>query len=195
MTFIQRISVGIQVSRLFARMLATQVQIKVTKLARANTSIKDASAKPSKAVEIVRSMCQYDLELFRSCRNCLKCLAARKISSVSIYGANDIAEALSILSVETPVKICAIYDDFYTGRFASHDVRPLSDCATDRSKVIVAALVGVEERVERLLASGTVGDRLITLQRAGALRIEVSHDEAIAASTDQSSSDPCQSVV
>jgi hypothetical protein len=188
------VRVGILLSGLFTRMLATALYIKATKLSRTATSIGEASTRPTKAAAFVWSMCQYNLEVFHSCRQCLRGLAECGVARISVYGANHVAEALAILSAETPVAIGAIYDDFYTGRLHALDVRPVAQAALDRT-LVVAALVGVDDRLERLLAAGVSRDRIVTLPRSGAPRTAINHDADLAASADQSSSGSCQPIV
>jgi len=186
--------VRLRLLHLFARMLAFQLHIKVTKLSRRSTSVGDTSARPWKAALFFWSMCRYDARALRACRRCLQRLQARGVARVAIYGANDIARALTILAAETSIDVGAIYDDFYTGRFAGHEVRPLSRCQHEPDEVILAALVGIEDRIERLLTAGFKG-RLVLVEPGVTGRTAVSHDPDFTAPADEGPASSCQPVV
>src|SRR5262245_51984750 len=94
-TLIRSAMVRLRLLHLFARMLAFQLRIKVTKLSRRSTSIGDTSARPRKAALFIWSMCRYDARALRACRRCLQELQARGVVRVAIYGANDLGRALS----------------------------------------------------------------------------------------------------
>jgi hypothetical protein len=175
-------------------MLAFQLHIKVTKLSRRSTSMGDTSARPWKAALFIRSMCRYDARTLRACRRCLQRLQAGGVGRVAIYGANDIARALTILAAETSIVIGVVYDDFCTGQFAGHEVRPLSRCHDESGEVILAALVGIEDRIERLLTAGFRG-RLVMLEPGVTGRTAVSHDADLTAPADESPASSCQPVV
>jgi hypothetical protein len=151
----------------FVKMLSKEIYLKATKLSRKTASVREGPAKLVKLAAFVWSMCQYNLDVIKCSRHCVERLFARGIREIAVYGANDVAEVLYYLTLDIPVSICAVYDDFPGARFLDFEVLPIAACAVARPRVIVAALVGVDEKIERLTAAGTTTDRIVLLRHPG----------------------------
>lgn len=164
MGFVTRARVSLRLARLVSRMLVRQVYIKATKLSRRSRSASAVWARFSKTASFVSSMYRYDREVISSCRRCFERFASRRVTRCAIYGANDVGEVLWTLTREFPVSICAVYDDYVVGRFAGCEVSRPDSGAGENVAVVIASLVGIEDRVDRLVAAGVAMERIVLLR-------------------------------
>ena len=68
-----------------------------------------------------------------------------------------------ILIWQRPVKIIAVYDDSGIRRFLGFKVQPVETLNEYTGKIIIGSLVGVEDRIRRLVEIGIDEDRLVIL--------------------------------
>lgn len=147
----------------FARMLARQFFLKLTKFTRRSREAKDLVSKGGKAYEFLRDMCRHNQRAIQRSKLCLESLAARGVREVSVYGARDMTEILYDLTFEIPIKIRAVYDGGGRKSFLGIDVLPLEESTRSQEKVIIASLVAVESKVERLQNLGIDRKRIVLL--------------------------------
>jgi hypothetical protein len=147
----------------FIKALAKQLYLKVTKFTRRTAGPKAFASKLAKTYYFVKDMSQYNLEVIRRSRRCLKRLAAERVPELSIYGETDVVEVLYDLTFEIPVRIKAVYKN--SPIVTSWRLRfiPLGAAANGNEKVIVASLVNCEEIVDRLRNAGVEDKRIILL--------------------------------
>jgi hypothetical protein len=138
--------------------------VKATKLSRRSRSARAVFARAAKTAAFVGSMYRYDREVISSSRRCLERFASRRVTQCAVYGANDVGEVLWTLTREFPVTICAVYDDYFVGRFAGCEVSRLDSGVGEDIAVVVASLVGIEDRVDRLVAAGVAMERIVLLR-------------------------------
>jgi hypothetical protein len=163
-----RLLVQVLLVAIFVKMLVHQLYVKATKLSRASRTLRDASGRLPKTGAFLLSMWQYDLEVIRRSRRCVEQLAAARIREVSLFGVGDVAEVLYYLTLGTPLTIVAVYDDVTledipSERFFRYLVQPVALCRAREHKVIVAALVGLEDQIQTLRDSGIRGDQIIVI--------------------------------
>ncbi len=156
--------VGFLLFKTFVKMLIKQFYLKVTKFSRQTRSVKDTRTKIGKIYDFLKNMSQYNIYVIERSRHCLDRLASQRIKEVTVYGADDIAEVLYDLTFDAQIKINAIYDDFKTKKFLGFDILPTEACNGRKEKVIVASLVGIEEKIEKLRKLGIEKERIVVLQ-------------------------------
>jgi len=163
-----RLLVELLLAATFARMLIYQLYVKVSKLSRTGRTLRDASGRFPKACAFLFSMWQYDLEVIRRSRRCIDHLTSASVAEVTLFGVGDVARVLYYLTFAAPIKIVAVYDDIAFDdipqeRFLRWRVQPAAVCRAQDHQVIVAALVGVEDKVQKLRESGVRSDRIIEI--------------------------------
>lgn len=146
------------------RMVAKQFWIKLTKVPRQITSPKVLCRKIINVYFFLRNASQQDLYIIQQSRRVLEDLAHQGITKVSLYGTGDIAEILYGITHDVRVKIVSIYDDFGNKRFLGFDVLPIESSAKREEKIIIAAVIGVEDKVARLMKAGIRRERIAVLQ-------------------------------
>jgi hypothetical protein len=145
-------------------MLARQLYLKLTKFTRRSRGTRDYLSKIIKGYEFVIFMSRYNIDAIRRSRHCLGQLASQNINEVSVYGGmKDLTEVLYDLTFEIPIKITAVYTDYDKKRFLGFDLVPVAELRKSDEKVIIASLVAVKEKIDRLLDLGVARDRIITL--------------------------------
>jgi hypothetical protein len=158
---------GVAKGRLFAtfvKMLAKQFWIKVTKVPRQVKSPKVALQKVVNAYSFLKTASQHNRYIIQQSRQVLCELAAQGTREVSLYGTGDIAEILYGLTSDLPVKIRSIYSDFGGRNFLGFNVLPIDTGAKQEEKIIIAAMAGLEEKIERLRELGIERERIVLLQ-------------------------------
>lgn len=155
---------GGAVSATLVKMVARQLWIKLTRVPRQVKTPAMAIKKAGNAMRFVRNSFRYNVYIAEQSQRIFKDLASQGNTEVSLYGTGDIAELLCKLSKESPVTIRSVYDDYGEQDFAGFRVQPVRDCASDAGKIIVAAMVGIEEKIERLQRHGVARDRIVNLQ-------------------------------
>jgi hypothetical protein len=147
----------------FMKMLARQLYLKLTKFTRRSGGTRDLLNKFVKAYDFVRFMVAHNIYTIRRCRECLTRLVAKDVRIVSIYGERDIVEVLYDLTLELPVRIKVIYADSVDQAFRKFKIVPIEESAKGLEKVIVASLVDIDDKAERLRKSGVERERLVLL--------------------------------
>jgi len=99
----------------------------------------------------------------RKCHECLKRLALHGVEEVVVYGANDIAKVIYILSWRMPVKVRDVYDDAGTRKLLRFKVLPVEALNGYKGRIIIGSLVDVEDRVKKLKEMGIDEERLVIL--------------------------------
>jgi hypothetical protein len=97
-------------------------------------------------------------------KHCLNELAANGIKEVAIYGSDEIAQILNELSFKTSVKVHAIYDDVEAKTPPRLPVRPIDQYQGAPEKIIVATILGVEAKIERLKNHGVRSENIVLLR-------------------------------
>lgn len=120
--------------------------------------------KLAKVYQFSRRIFEFYLYAIEQSRQCLEALAAQGEMEVSFYGTDDVAEILYNLTFEVPVKIKNVYDDLDGKSFHSFRVLLIQKCNSDREKLIITSLVGIENKVKRLKTLGVSRDRIVVLQ-------------------------------
>jgi len=152
------------VSATLAKMVARQLWIKLTRVPRQVKTPSMALKKAVNAARFVRNSFRHNVYIAEQSQRIFNDLASQGTTEVSLYGTGDVAELLLKLSKESPVTIRSIYDDYSEREFAGLRVRPVRDSAKDSGKIIVAAIVGIEEKIERLQRHGVALERIVNLQ-------------------------------
>ncbi len=147
-------------------LLFREVYIKLTKFRRSLKHPGEVGEKVQKIGEFLASMQEYNRFAVEQCRQTLLCLADQRITKVSVYGVNEIAEILYDLSYELPVRVTAIYDECPRWKPWVIPVLPLKDYQDCHELMIIAAVVGVEEKVERLSQLGVKVENLVLMGRS-----------------------------
>jgi hypothetical protein len=109
-------------------------------------------------------MWQYNWEVIRHSRRCLKQLAADNVHEVFVYGERDVTEVLYDLTFEIPVKLTLIpkYYEPHEQPVKNRILEAMS--GTTRKKVLVASLVNIEETVRRLRELSVDDARIVLLR-------------------------------
>ena len=136
------------------KLLIKGVYIKLTKFRRKFSRAGEVGNKIGKARQFLSNMGEYNRFAVEQCWQTLSSLARQGVTTVSVYGANDIAEILYDLSFELPVKIRAIYDECPNKRYCGPPVLPLEAYRDHQELLIIAAVIGAEEMIERLTRLG-----------------------------------------
>jgi hypothetical protein len=152
----------------FVRMLAGQVLMKITKLSRTSRGLREASSRVSKTIAFVDSMCRYDLAAVRRCRRCIAELVAARQREVALFGVGDLATLLRLHAWAAGIQVVAVYDtvDPDEPQFESFFGLPVQPAAAARlcdHRIVVAALVGVDDTLEVLHAAGVRVDNIILI--------------------------------
>jgi hypothetical protein len=144
----------------FAKTLAHQLLLKLTKFSRRSSKPSHSFDKLAKGYRFLMDMSRYNREVIQRSRRCLERLAADNVQEVFIYGERDVTEVLYNLTLEIPVKINKIPEHFGS---KGHWILSVEMGATDRKKVIIASLVNIEERTRRLRDMGVNDERIVLL--------------------------------
>ena len=153
-----------RLSKALFKMAAKQFWIKLTKVPRQLKSPRVALQKAVNAYYFLKNVHQHNLYIARQSRLILEDLTKNGTTEVSLYGTGDIAEMLYSLTTDVPLKIQAVYDDFGDKVFLGFDVQPVTGCVKNTGKIIIAAVVGIDEKIERLIKLGVDRERIVALQ-------------------------------
>lgn len=162
-SFMEHPMVNLGLAMTFFRMMIKQFHMKATKFSRKPKSVKDIFRKGYKAYDFLKNMSQYNSYVFERCKNCLKELTSQNVKEIALYGTGDVAEILYKLTFDSSIKIEAVFDGFEGKKFFSFNVMPLESIINYHGKVIIAALVGVEDKVEKLIKVGVEDEKIIVL--------------------------------
>ena len=153
-----------RLSKALFKMAAKQFWIKLTKVPRQLKTPRVALKKAVNAYYFLKNVHQHNLYIAQQARLILEDLTEHGTTQVSLYGTGDIAEMLYGLTADMSLKIQAVYDDFGDKVYLGFDVQPVSGCVKNTGKIIIAAMVGIDEKIERLMKLGVDRDRIVTLQ-------------------------------
>lgn len=148
-----------------SKLLCKETFIKFTKFRRCFKHPKETSEKMKRTREFLSSMGAYNRFAVEECRQTLSCLAKQGITKVSVYGVNEIAEILYDLSFELPVEVSVIYDECPSRKPWGPPVLPLNAFQPRVEIMIVAAVIGVEEKVAHLSRLGINVEDLVLMGR------------------------------
>lgn len=148
------------------KLLFKEVYIKLTKFRRCFKHPGEAGEKIVKTCNFLSSMGEYNRFAVEQCRQTLSRLAEQGITKVSVYGVNEIAEILYDLSYELPVMITVIYDECPRRKSWALPVSPLETYLNNQEPMIIAAVIGVEEKVGRLSRLGVNVNNLVLMGRS-----------------------------
>jgi len=109
--------VNLRLTITFSKMLIQQFYIKATQFSRKPKSLKDILKKVSTTYRFLRNMAQYNVYIFEKCENCIEELTSHGVHDIALYGTGDVARVLYKLTVNSPVKIKAVYDTFNGKKF------------------------------------------------------------------------------
>jgi hypothetical protein len=138
--------------------------LKLTKFRRRSHNSGERLGKIAKGFEFVHYMAKHDFHAIRRARDCLQELAGENVREVSLYGTGDIAEVLYDLTFEFPVKIKAVYGDSIKDRFFGYKIYPTQASAGGEEKLIIASLVALDDKVQRLQELGVPPPRIVLIK-------------------------------
>ncbi len=154
---------GLLLSKTLVILLFKELYIKLTKFRRSFKHPREVGQKVQRTGEFLSSLLEYNRFAVGQCRETLSRLSEQKITNVSVYGVNEIAAILYSLSYEFPVKVTVIYDECPRWKPWAPPVFPLSDYQHSHAPMILAAVVGVEEKVKRLSQLGVSIENLVLM--------------------------------
>ena len=146
----------------FGKLLLKQLYLKLTKITRRSRGPRAFLDKLRKGCDFLKDMSRYNWEVIRRSRHCLEKLAEENVQEVSVYGESDVVEILHDLTFELPVKIKTVYEN-YRRKTDWGNVLPVDMMSGGREKVIIASLVNIDERLERLSNLGIDRKRIVLL--------------------------------
>lgn len=144
-------------------MVAKQLWIKLTKVPRKIDSPKDVLIKAVNAYFFVYNSYRRNADIAERCQRLLAKLTAQGTTNISLYGTGDIAELLCKLSTDSSVKIRSVYDDFPDQEFRGFSVRPIREWAMCSDLIVIADVVGIEEKSQRLRRIGVDPEKIVNL--------------------------------
>jgi hypothetical protein len=154
------IVIRILLLRTFLKMLVNQIHLKLTKFTRRAREPKDFWQKFVSGAGFLLNILRYNLDVIRCSQRCLKRLAARQVYEVSVYGERHIVEILQELALESPVRITRVYGASDDNK---HNADFLEASTRDREEIIIASLVDIDCKRERLRNLGIDEDRIVVL--------------------------------
>ncbi len=157
---------GLLLSKALVILFFKEVYIKLTKYRRRLNHPGEVGLKVQKTGAFLSSMWEYNRFAVEHCRQTLLHLSEQKITKVSVYGVNEIAAILYGLSYEFPVQVTTIYDECPRWKPWAPPVLPLNDYQNSPELLIIAAVVGVEEKVKRLSQLGINVENLVLMGRS-----------------------------
>jgi hypothetical protein len=155
------ILIRLLLAKTFFNMLAMELYLKLTKFTRRTREPKDLPQKLVRAFGFFADMWAYNLDVIRCSKRCLKRLAAQHIAEASLYGERYVIEVLCELALNGPVKMKRIYSEYDDEK--SRNVVPLDVSSKSGEKMIIASLVDVEPKRERLRNLGVDEERIVVL--------------------------------
>ena len=157
-----RLVVQILLFRILVQMLARQLYLKFTKFTRRTREPKDFLRKIVRGYGFFMDMVRYNLEVVRRSRYCLDKLAEQGVREAAIYGERPILEVLCQMASAGPVKIKRIDPETETRR-PTYDVKSADHITKCDKAVIVASLIDIDRKKERLLKMGVEEERMVVL--------------------------------
>jgi hypothetical protein len=161
--FIKHPMVNLRLTMMFCKMLIKQFHMKMTKFSSEPKSLKDILKKTFKAYDFLKNMSLYNAYIFEKCKNCVNKLLSNNVNEIVVYGTGDVAEIFYKVTLSSPVKIGAVYDTVDGKKFFNFRVMPMEEIKKHNGKIIIPALVGVEDKVEALKRMGVKSENIIIL--------------------------------
>ena len=161
--FMKRPLVNLRLTMTFCKMLIKQFHMKATKFSSKPKSLKDILRKTFKAYDFLKNMNLYNAYIFERCKNCVNELASNNVNEIVVYGTGDAAEVFYKVTLNSPIKIKAVYDTLDGKKFFNFRVMPMEEMKSYNGKIVVTALVGVEDKVEMLKKMGVTSENIIIL--------------------------------
>jgi hypothetical protein len=134
---------------------------------RAGSSAAHEGVRKSKAlVSFLKRIIAFDRYWFRQCSLALGFAIQERRTDLVLYGEGDVARVLCAMARRLPVHIKAVCPFRPTAppRLLGRPTMTEKEMAQSGDTIVVAAIVGIGERVERLKALGVPRDRIITMQ-------------------------------
>jgi len=155
--------VGILLCKSLIKTLAWQLYLKLTKFSRRPSGPKSLLRRFATGYKFVRDISDYNLDVIKHCRRCMKSLLAESVPAVLVYGEKDIIAVLHDLSFEAPVKIRILRECYEDDKQFGWETVPVEMSASRSEKIIVASLINTEERIRRLRELGVDNERIVLL--------------------------------
>jgi hypothetical protein len=153
-----------RLSKALFKMAAKQFWIKLTKVPRQLKSPRVFLRKAVNAGYFLRNIQQHNRYIAQQSQLILEDLTEHGTTQISLYGTGDIAELLHGLTADMPLKIQSVYDDFGDKVFLGFEVQRVTESVKNTGTILIAAMVGIDEKVERLMKLGVERDKIVTLQ-------------------------------
>ncbi|TAN64006.1 glycosyltransferase [bacterium] len=147
----------------FFKILVKQFHMKLTKFTRKSYSGRELLKKVYRSYDFFKKMGQYNSYTFQRCGVCLKELASENTGSIALYGTGEVAEIIYKMSLCEPVKVSAVFDGFASGSFFDVKVLPFENIRYYNGKILIASLIGVDDKVEALKKIGVSKERIVVL--------------------------------
>jgi hypothetical protein len=161
--FIKHPMVNLRLTITFCKMLIKQFHMKVTKFSSEPKSLKDILKKTFKVYNFLKNMSLYNAHIFERCKNCVNILASNNVNEIVVCGTGDVAEIFYKVTLNSPVKIGAVYDTLDGKNFFNFRVMPMEEINKYNGKIIIPAFVGVEDKVEALKRMGVKSENIVIL--------------------------------
>lgn len=155
--------VNLQLFATLTKIVTRQFWIKLTRVPRKVTSPRIFFQKIIGVYSFFQNAYNHNFYVTQLARQILDELAQQGVRSIAIYGTGEIAEILLGLSMDAPVKVHSIYDDFGGSNFLGFNVLPI-ESGKNEEMFIVAAVVGVDEKIVRLTQLGVERSKIAVLQ-------------------------------
>ena len=155
--------VNLRLTMTFCKMLIKQFHMKVTKFSSKPKSLKDVLRKVSRAYGFLKNMSQHNANVFEKCKKCIEELASNNIYEIALYGTGDVAKVFYQVTLNSPLRIRAVYDTLDGKKFFNLNVIPIEEIKNQNGKIVVTALVGAEDKVEMLKKMGVTRENIIVL--------------------------------
>jgi hypothetical protein len=155
--------VVVPILRVVARVLVQQMWLKTTQLSRRSASIDERLTKALRAYRFVRGALEHHRDVIRRAKLGLEQVRCEGVDEVAIIGSSEVAEILVALARVYPVRVAAVYDELRRGRFLRFTIQPLENVADYHGKVVVAAVVGVDEKLRQLRSLGIKDSHIVLL--------------------------------
>jgi hypothetical protein len=150
-------------AKTFLKTLAHQFYLKLTKFTRRSSGPRSFLWKFAAGCEFLSGMSEYNLDVIKRCRACLRSLTAANFSAVLVYGEKDIVDFLRVLSFQSSVELRLLREVYEPERKVGLKAVPVEMAIPGSEKIIVASLVNTQERIRRLIQLGVDKDRIILL--------------------------------
>jgi hypothetical protein len=137
--------------------------LKTTQLSRRAASLDERLTKASRAYRFLRGALAHHRDVIRRAQRCLEQVWREGLDEVAIIGASEVAEILVALARVYPVTVTGVYDDLKRGRFLRFDIQPLENLKGYRGSLVLAAVVGVEEKLRQLSSLGIKDSHIVLL--------------------------------